>query len=142
MNAERILENLLEKGKITEADLVDVGEITDDFKNTVKVVHALFERPEIAKGFYLEEQMADGWTREHHRIWTNHTKKILEILEVSNEDLQKIINIAVQLNKNLPRENAEAIMDFFIAIHEEESITSFISGLEDSGEDIPALPAS
>ncbi|MBT7914458.1 hypothetical protein HN588_11165 [Candidatus Bathyarchaeota archaeon] len=141
MNAQSILDQLMKQGKITEADLVAVGELTEDFQNTVRVVHAIFEQPEPSQGFYKEEQLADGWTREHHRIWIAHTTKIMELLDVTNEELQKIINIAVQLNKNLPRENAEAIMDFFVAIHDDATIVSFLSDLEDSVEDIDASPS-
>jgi len=101
MDAERILEELKKRGKITDADIMEI-DLSDEMKEVVDVIFLIYADPMLdnTKLYYNERSMVDCWDRESHKRWTTLTTKLMEKLGTNDpEDVKVMIGELTRINK-------------------------------------------
>jgi len=91
MNPQEILEELKKRGKISEADIMAVTGLSEEFKATVDVLFSLYGRPDHAASYHGEGQRKEGWGMDHHRDWVELTQVLMERLDISIPELQSLL---------------------------------------------------
>lgn len=104
MNAEKMLERLVEKGKITKEDIDEVRRDSPELVSLLSTIHSLFCQADHDSDecmFPQETQLPDGYEKPFQEAWREYTTRFMDIFGLSVDDLKTSLAEYLELKLNV-----------------------------------------
>lgn len=103
MKAEEILKALVDKGKVSAADIEEAIGYSEPFRNLATVIHSFYSHDDQRAVFLQEEAQPNTWDAPAHRYWLSVAGMLIDRLGVTTEEATATISNVARMFKETDR---------------------------------------